>query len=353
MSKEIKVHAPADFGQSLSGRRSWVDMLHEKVDQLKLNRWLVYLGAALVMITFLNGLHWLSGALPVGQFTGPLLFTASVTVLSIAFAHYLDLIALDSLERFRGALTADEAEFKQLAYNLTTMPAIPVLLCQLCAVPLFIAIIRFDPTFCGLLRGHPLSDVALYVIGLINYGILMVNLYHTVHQLLWVQAVHARAHAISVIDRAPAFAFSKLTYWTAVLGMVLVYGFIYFFPALRRDPLAVSLAVGTALLLVVTFFLPLQEMHNRLVEDKEGRLRAVRQLIEAAFASLHSARQEVNFAEAEETGKHLSALIAEEEYLSKLPTWPWPAGTVTKLMSVALLPLLLIIAERYLGQYIP
>jgi hypothetical protein len=353
MLKEIKMSHPFRLPSLSSGQRSWVDAVHDGVDQLKINRWLFYLIIAVAMVMLLHGLHWMSGALAFGQFTGPLIFTAIVTVMSIAFAHYLDLVAVRCLQRFRSALCVDDAEIQRLSAHLTTMPAVAVWVSHLISIPLLVSILRFDPTFYGLFRGYSLSDLPLYAFGLLYNGILIVDLYHTIHQLSWVQRIHARAQSISVIDRSPAFAFSTLTYWTAVLGMVLVYGFIYFFPPLRRDPVAVSMAAGAVLLLIVTFFVPLQEMHDRLVDDKDRRLRAVRQQIEGVFTRLQNERAEADLAGVEQVGKHLNALMVEEEYLGKLPTWPWPAGTVTKLVSVAFLPLLLIIAERLLGQLIP
>jgi hypothetical protein len=353
MRKPIKVFSPVLWQALPLGQRSWVDVVHDRVERLRVNRWLVYLGLSLALVSLLHGLHWLSGALPLGHFTAPLVYTASVSVISVAFAHHLDDVARRSLERFRSALPNDEAGFEQLTRELTTMPAAPVLLCHAISLFLFSCIVFLDPTFYGLLRGYPLSDSALYLVGWLNNGMLLVNLYHTIHQLSWVQTTHARAQSISLIDRAPAFAFSTLTYRTAVLGSVLMYGFLYLFPALRIDPIALSLASIAALLMMAVFFLPLQGMHERLVEEKERRLSDVRQQIDATFTLLHSQRKASDLAAVEQMMKHLPALVMEEEYLSKLPTWPWPPGTVTRLMSVVLLPLFLWVAERMLGQLLP
>jgi hypothetical protein len=86
---------------------------------------------------------------------------------------------------------------------------------------------------------------------------------------------------------------------------------------------------------------------------KERRLSDVRQQIDATFTLLHSQRKASDLAAVEQMMKHLPALVMEEEYLSKLLTWLWPPGIVTRLMSVALLPLLLWVAERMLGQLLP
>jgi hypothetical protein len=353
MGKEFKALSPFSWQRLPQSRRSWVDAVHDRVDRLGINRWLFYFAIILAAIMLLHGLHWLSSALPIGHFTGPLVYTGALTVMSIAFMHHLDEVALASLQRFRPALPDNEAEFEWLAYVLTTMPAAPVLWSQFIGLIVFVIILRLNPTFYGMMLGYPLSDTILYIFGGINTGTLILDLYHTLHQLSWVQTIHARAKAISLIDRAPAFAFSTLAYWTTVFGIIIVYGLIYFFPALRRDPVAIAMAGSAALLMVIFFFVPLQGMHVRLVEDKERRLGHVRQQIDATFALLHEQRKAADLAAAEQVAKQLPSLIQEEEYLSKLPTWPWPAGTVTKLISVALLPFLLLAAERLLARLLP
>jgi hypothetical protein len=346
MGKEYKALSSFSWQRLPQSRRSWVDVVHDSVDRLGINRWLFYFAVMVATIMVLQGLHWLSGALPFGHFTAPLVYTGAVSAFSIGSLHHVDTVALRALQRFRPALPDDEVEYTRMAHVLTTMPAAPVWWCHLVGLLLFISIIYSDPTFYGLLRGYPLSDTALYLIGYLNNTILVINLYHTLHQLSWVQTIHARAKTISLIDRSPAFAFSTLTYWTTVLGLGIVYGFIYFFPALRQNSVAISMAGSAALVLLLLFFLPLHGIHMRLVEDKERRLGHVRQQIDATFSLLHDQRKAADLAAAEQVAKQLPSLIQEEEYLSKLPTWPWASGTVTKLISVALLPLLLLAAER-------
>ncbi|HXF63802.1 MAG TPA: hypothetical protein VNK95_19420 [Caldilineaceae bacterium] len=94
-----------------------------------------------------------------------------------------------------------------------------------------------------------------------------------------------------------------------------------------------------------TFIWPLYGMHRRLVEDKGLALREVHQAIEATFQRLQGSLGVVDLAATDTLAKQIESLLRQEEYVSRLPTWPWPPGTLARLASVALLPLLLLIAQ--------
>ncbi|MCB0186191.1 MAG: hypothetical protein KDE31_18105, partial [Caldilineaceae bacterium] len=166
----------------------------------------------------------------------------------------------------------------------------------------------------------------------------------------WVRTIHDRAKMISVIDRDPAFAFSNLAYQTTITGLAFIYLLIYIYPALRTDPVAISIDGATLLLVLLAFYVPLQGMHRSLVEDKQRRLRAVRQQIEATFTKLHNQGAATDLSAIEHSMRVFPLLLQEEAYLTKLSTWPWASGTLSKLMTAAILPSVLLVADRLLGR---
>ncbi|MCC6167782.1 MAG: hypothetical protein IT329_11185 [Caldilineaceae bacterium] len=113
--------------------------------------------------------------------------------------------------------------------------------------------------------------------------------------------------------------------------------------------------LGLASILAI-FILPVVGMHRHLVDDKEQALREVRQALETAFKRLHDTLAGVEPAATATltTGtvaEQIDALVRQEQYLMALPTWPWPPGTLAKLLSVALLPLLLLMAQQVIEWF--
>jgi len=58
----------------------------------------------------------------------------------------------------------------------------------------------------------------------------------------------------------------------------------------------------------------------------------------------------VDLARGDALNKTLGSLLQQREVLAKLPTWPWSSGTVRGFVSVILLPLVLFMVQRFLGQ---
>jgi len=60
----------------------------------------------------------------------------------------------------------------------------------------------------------------------------------------------------------------------------------------------------------------------------------------------------VDLARGDALNKTLGSLLQQREVLAKLPTWPWSSGTVRGFVSVILLPLVLFMVQRFLGQFL-
>jgi hypothetical protein len=110
---------------------SWVDRLTDWVQRLPGPAWLFYLGVGLVLVLIRTIVAWSDGSYPVGTFAPAHLYTAGAGVLILFVIHYLDDRAGAALADFRPVLNVDDAGYERLRYQLTTMPARPVLLWSL------------------------------------------------------------------------------------------------------------------------------------------------------------------------------------------------------------------------------
>jgi hypothetical protein len=118
-------------------------------------------------------------------------------------------------------------------------------------------LLRLDPSFLGLLTGKELPDSALLLMGWINSPAILICLYYLVRQLSAVDAVHRSAGVVNLYDWQPMFAFSNLTYQTAVISVVLISCFVAVFPETLKTPPGLSAAVLGLLLTGAEFSLPM------------------------------------------------------------------------------------------------
>jgi hypothetical protein len=101
---------------------------------------------------------------------------------------------------------------------------------------------------------------------------------------------------------------------------------------------------GIALALPV-FFLPLQSLNHRLVQEKMAILEQVRRRIHDSIEELNRRVDRSDLSDMKAQHAQLAALMLEQEYLEKLRTWPWPQGTFVRLIGLVALPTLLFIVQ--------
>jgi len=334
-------------------RRSWVDRVQHLAEGLPLAPLGLYVVLAVVIVLILHGSQWVSGNTEKYLFTLPLTWTAVWTPLMLAMMHILDRIARQSLAQFRPASGLEAEDYERYEYRLTTIPSRPVILNQLLGTVIFLGTVWLAPSYSGLISGDLLSDAIVYLIFWFNIGMLLVSMYHHTRQLEMVSTLHQEAPSISIFDTIPIFAFSRLSFWAAVLTVFMILPSILIYQTVEESILfALPSIVGIGFAMLV-FFLPLNSLNKRLVNEKSVRLGQVRQRIRESIHELNQGVDQGNLSYIEAQHSQLAALVLEQEYLEKLRTWPWLRGTFARLLGLIALPILLFILQLLIQRFFP
>ena len=275
--------------------------------------------------------------------------TAILSVLIVGAIHLANRVAGRALLRFRPALAVSEDEFSRQHHALTTTPT-PVLLATLAAgAGLLWLVTVTDPTFYGMLS--PCNRPAVLLVGWLNSAALLLATYHSARYLGQIRRLHARAPVVNLFERGPLFAFSTLSSRLALMFAAVSYAFVLAFPSSLENLPTVIYLLGINLPLILTIFIyPLYGMHQRMVEEKQLLLQDSARRIQGALASFQSGA--VPRAPAGvDPHRRLTSLIEEENYLRRIPTWPWEPGTLTAVLTAVFLPLMLVVAQQVVGRY--
>lgn len=344
---------------------SWIDRLNAWVERLPVPAWafylalgvglsLVYLGLLLASFGSTTPTLTLTGAVLSGLLNG---MTCAYVV---GLIHYLDKSAASALQRSRPVLRVelgDEARYDGLRYQLTTLPAGPTLLASALGVlysfgALALNIYTVDPNSARVsLMFSPLVAAWVESFNLLIYVLVAVLVYHTLHQLRMVNAIYTRQTHINIFQLGPLYALSGLTARTAVgIGIP---AYVWFQASMSTVGTSATDVIQTAffgVVMAVAFILPLVGAHGLLEREKQRLQDAVAERIEATIARLHT---HVDSGEVEEFTKLkvvLDTLIAEQNMVDKLRTWPWRVETAGGVGAVFLAPILIWLLQRILER---
>jgi hypothetical protein len=93
-------------------------------------------------------------------------------------------------------------------------------------------------------------------------------------------------------------------------------------------------------------------MHGRLVAEKERLQGESEERLQIVFAELNRDVDGRDVARADALNKTLLSMLQQREVLAKLPTWPWPSGTLRGFVTAIFLPPALFLVQRVLGQLV-
>lgn len=334
-------------------RPSWISRLQRLAKGLPLGPFSIYVALAVVLTLILHGSQWVTGNMEKYLFTLPLAWTAIWTPLMLAIMHILDLVARQSLAQFRPASGLEAEDYDGFEYRLTTMPARPAVLVQLLGTVVFLGTVWVAPSYSGLISGDLISDAIVYLIFWFNMGMLLVSMYHHSRQLEMVSILHQDAPGIALLDTTPIFAFSRLSFWAAVLTVFTILPSIFIYQTIGGSVLfSLPPIVGIGIALLV-FFLPLYSLNRRLVHEKSTRLDQVRRHIHGSIDELNQMVDRGDLSAIGAQHSQLAGLILEQEYLEKLRTWPWPRGTFARLLGLVVLPIVPFILQLLMQKFIP
>ncbi len=324
---------------------SWVDRLIDQIDQLRVPGWLPYLVVFPALILTANSAGWLDGYLPIGSFDVYLSSAAASGLGCLAAIHYLDREAGIALERLRPALSVGEERYRDLRYQLTTIPAGPTVIWTFVGLAIAIAY-SFNSSLVGRGTMSVAVDIAAALVGIPLVAVLF---FHTVRQLRLVTQIHGQLTAIDVFQLDPLLAFSGVT---ARTGLIIL-GIGYLVAAPEPSPIdwatiafvAISILLGTA-----AFVLPMYGMHQRIAQEKTRLKSLANRDLQVAMDQLSSRAQARDLTDADALNQQLSSLVTQRDVIAGIPTWPWEPATVRGFATAVVLPIALWLVFRALEQ---
>jgi hypothetical protein len=339
---------------------SWVDRLTDWVDRLPLPVWLVYLavglGLALVYLgMLLSSVQWATGRLPFSTALIYSLLNGLTAPYLLGFIHYLDRSAAGALARFRPVLTVDDAGYERLRYQLTTLPPRPPWIAAGLGV-VYGVVAQALSMLSGEDPGTGTESPVLiaFIIGynFLLYVLVLVAVYHTLHQLRLVNTIYTQHTRINLFQLGPLYALSGLTARTAVGIGIPTYVWFQANSAASAATAAPNViqTVFLSIVMILTFVWPLAGAHNLLEREKQRLQDEVAGRIEATITEL---QRRVDAGAGEEIGPlkgTLDGLLTTQGVIDKLRTWPWRTETVSGLGLAFLLPILIWVVQRVLER---
>ena len=322
---------------------SWIDRLIHWIERLPGPAWAFYLLAGLVFAVGFSIVQAREGAYTLSGYRPAHAFLALQPFVALALIHYFDSAASRSFERFRPALRTGPLDDREVRWRLIHLPARATVLASLVGlllVPLMWALLR-DPIPLFGFASTQLSLVSVVAIMMLTWIVYSPLLYHTIHQLRWVAAIHARYTVADPYDIEPLYAFSGLTVRTALGLVVINYGWQFVFATPVNNIVNVGLTAVFALLAVVVFAAPLWGVHQLLLEEKARLLTDCARRMKATFAEFRRRIDSGRIKGMDDLHKTMSSLEIEHSALTRIPTWPWQPGTIRGLAAALFLPILL------------
>ncbi|MEX2547247.1 MAG: hypothetical protein WD830_05595 [Chloroflexota bacterium] len=163
-----------------------------------------------------------------------------------------------------------------------------------------------------------------------------------------VSRLSALAGNVDIFKPVPINAFSRLTAVSAIGILAFVALSVLIVP---EQPVAYIVAEAAVIgLAAASFVLPLRVMHGRLAREKTSLLGEAQDRLKLTLARIHAAVDSNDLSTAQQLHESLSTVLAERDVLTKLPTWPWSAGTFRGVASAVLLPVVIFVITRLIDQ---
>jgi hypothetical protein len=334
---------------------SWVDRLTDWVERLPVPAWVFYLGVAVVLALTRAIISWVDGSYPVGTFFPVHILITSTCVYSMLVVHYLDDAADAALADLRPVLNADDAGYERLRYQITTMPARPVLAWSI--VGLVFGLVNQ----LLLLPEAQRQSLKLYTspaafandsgLSGLNWMMVVVIVYHTIHQLRLVSRIYTERTKVNILETGPLYALSRVTALTAVAILFSIYLYFVFWGNWQIQS-APDLAAFMAfpLLAIATFVWPLWGAHRLLQKEKAHWKGEVARRMKAVTDKLHHRVDRDDMQGMADLKDALDGLVVERGVLDKVSTWPWEPETLRVVVTALLLPVVIWIITRVLER---
>ncbi len=331
---------------------SWFDRLTVWVDRLPGPAWAFYLGLALAIYLLETVVQWQSGTAPFGSFT-PTHTAMAVSPISLGLGHYLKGYAGRAFDAYRPSLLADAEEGKLIRYRFTVMTRRGALLATLFGMAFgAVGTLLTGVTYMRILRlaTTPISFVTNALLGLATWAAFFTVLYMVLRQLRIVSRLFSTRTRVDLFALEPLYALTGLTARAAVSFLVVPALFIILAPAIREEPASLLIALAGSLIAIATFLLPLAGIHRLLVAEKTRRLAEQSRRMLSAIEDLHRRMDQGRLRQMDDLYKAIASLDLERTMLSKIPTWPWEAGTLRGVIAALAFPIAIWLIQLSLGR---
>ena len=334
---------------------SWINYLTGRVEQLPGRSWWYYFGFGVILIAVLTTMLWVEGAAPVGTFLPVHIYLAAAIAFILAVIYYFDQWAINALERIKPLLNINEEKYLEFQYRLSNLPSSLSVLASILTI-LFVLLTEYisgGAYQVEALNSYPISMVFLRGIYLICWWFFGVFIYHSIYQLRLINRIYSHYTRIDLFRLEPLYGFSSLAALTAISLIVLPYGFFFINPTIQlHDPITLSTYLVITLIAVCTFFLPQLGIHRLQTEEKERLLDEAYESYEFTIEALHYQVKDNEFKDMMNVSMAFSSLEMEISTIKAISTWPWQPGTLRWLFTALLLPLLMWVAQFFLGQFL-
>jgi len=196
-----------------------------------------------------------------------------------------------------------------------------------------------------------LTTVIVIFEGLISFLIGSAIYYHSIRQLRLVNRTVKMVKQLDLFRLDPVYAFSILTSRTGLAYVILLSLTLLMIPIQTAFLPTLILLILQVLLAAAAFALPLGIVNHRLVTEKRRLLAELNQRLESTLERLHRCLDENNLGEVDQLNGAMTAINAEREVLTRIPTWPWRAGTITGFTSAIVLPIILFLMQLVIGKW--
>jgi len=350
---------------------SWADRVTHWVRGLRLDYPVVYLIPALLLFGLTTAIKWWDGSYQAAYDAGgqaglykfgPFFFypfhaiPELVTFYALALIHYLDDVAAHSLQTYAPAMDIDEQGYRDLEYNLTTMPALPTLLSSI-AGAIFAACVLLGlgyllPGFMSglLLFTSPAAIAVESAVFVLLWWVWGALIYHTVRQLRLVSRIYSLYTRIDLFNLDPLYSFSWLTARTGIGCVVATYAFILTAPGLLGNAITLGIMIFNIVFAIVAFGWPLVGIHRKLEHAKSERVYVANRSFEALSSELRKRTDMSDFSHMSEMKDGMEAVGRERDILQQIHTWPWQRETVGGLSTALFLPIIIWVITRLLER---
>ena len=348
MTVDIVDHAPVVERVAVTRRPGIVDRLLGAIDSLPGPASLSWAAIGLALAAAGHLIVWFGSARPLGQIYHDVLAPAMIFAWFMWLTHALNQVGTSAFKEFRPALgyPANEDQYLHKLTSIDDRWAAVAAIVTVAAVSI--------GYYVGVRPTRGVIPVEIEVVAAPLWGLVSIALgiviYHTITQLRLVSHLSAIARNVDIFKPAATNALSRLTAVSALGLIAFVVAFVLFsleqpLPYIIEEAVVLSIAVAS-------FVLPLRVMHNRLAAEKKRLLSESQDRLKVVLDRLHGSVEANDLASAEQVNHQLTAILAEQDVLAKLHTWPWSATTIRGFVSALVLPIALIVLTQVIDRLI-